>query len=206
MVISEYEPCRSVAGTSSPFIALGSGGRAIGSLLNDYDTITVTGASTRERYLSSSEASTTSTTSTTSTPSLRSDACADACADDLTSYSCRSTPSASYTPPTTYPRASSHTHSHSQPTSRRNSAPLVPLPARILPRLRRRRSLLHLVPPRGPGERMGGRAASLQRAVSDQAALGLSGHSVSLLSLLVRYVEGAEDQGAEETGSERGRG
>ena len=89
MVHLEQEPHRSLASTntststsSSPFLALGSGGRPIGSLLNPYDA--VLDARTRQRCNSSSQGS------TASTPSLRSDAYY---TDELSS--CRSTPSMS---------------------------------------------------------------------------------------------------------------
>lgn len=74
----EHENHRSVLG--SPFIALGSGGRAVGSLLNPYDAVT-TGI--RDRYNRSSQAS---------TPSIRSEACLD------DSSSCRSSPSMALKP------------------------------------------------------------------------------------------------------------
>jgi len=67
----------SSSSSNSPFLALGSGGRPIGSLLNPYDAVINT---TRQRCNSS--------TSTASTPSLRSSACF---TDD--NHSCQSTPS-----------------------------------------------------------------------------------------------------------------
>ncbi len=94
--------------------------------------------------------------------------------------------------------------------------PLVPRPprlaplaaaaaARVVPGLRGGRSLLHLVPPRGLAEGVGRRAARLQRPVPDAPALRVSGHPVSLLSLPLPYLEGAEDPGAEASGQECGR-
>lgn len=68
---------------SSPFLALGSGGRPIGSLLNPYDAAVVD-ASARQRPTCSSQHA----SSTTSTPSLHSSTC---CTDGTRSG--RSTPS-----------------------------------------------------------------------------------------------------------------
>jgi len=69
MVGPEQERPRSVGSSSnSPFIALGSGGRPIGSLLNPYDAVVDDAA--RQRCTCSSHV-----TSAASTPSLRSSAC-----------------------------------------------------------------------------------------------------------------------------------
>lgn len=77
---------------------------------------------------------------------------------------------------------------------------------RVVPGVRGGRSLLHLVPPRRPGEGVGRRPARLQRPVPDPPALRLSGHPVSLLSLPLRYLEGAEDSHAEAPRQECGGG
>lgn len=107
MLDLEPERHRSVgsSSSSSPFLALGSGGRPIGSLLNPYDAV-VGGSSQRQRCNSSSQAS------TTSTPSVRSDAC---CYTDELS-SCRSTPSMGLI-------SGPSSSSSSSTSDRRNSAP-----------------------------------------------------------------------------------
>lgn len=84
MLGSDHDRPHSVSSSgSSPFLALGSGGRPIGSLLNPYDAAVVDASARQRPTCSSHHAS-----STTSTPSLHSSTC---CTDGTRSG--RSTPS-----------------------------------------------------------------------------------------------------------------